>query len=74
MYVSAPFIIKKLIDGMTRTIASPEFGAMQVGGSLLAKIGALSQIGSGVKGGLTLQKFLGGLGLYGVILLISTTI
>ena len=74
MYVSAPFILKKLIDGMTKTIASPEFATAATSGGLMAKIATLGQYGSQIAGAMTLQKFLGGLGLYALVMLISTAI
>jgi len=75
LWVIGPYITKLLIDSMTKTIEASMGGvgvATSIG--LFAKIKAFLMVGSEVKGGLSLSKMIGGLGLLGLVKVAATTI
>jgi len=79
LWIIGPFVSKLLIDSMTKTIAAT-FGPGGAGAGAAAGLGmwgafkAFMATGSSVKGGLTLTKMVGGLGLFGLIRCIASTI
>ena len=67
LWVTSPYIRKLLVDAMTKTIEASIAGTgASTSAGIFGRIKQALLVGSEVKGGLSLAKFIAGLGFYGL--------
>lgn len=74
-YIGNPVILKNLIDSMQITLNSPQFQTLSIkesGLGIWGWIKSFNSVGSKIAGGLSLTKFITGLGIFGLFNQIST--